>query len=94
MSDTVKLIIEIPKDYYEALSKTKEIISSQRSGKTLMSVIYSAVAKGTPLDDVKDIIRDKKAAETDVAREYYNLGLGDAINILDYVGKAESEDKE
>lgn len=50
MDDTVKLIIAIPREMHEALSKTKRIISSQRSGKTLMNVIYSAVAKATPLD--------------------------------------------
>lgn len=57
MSDTVKLIIEIPKDYYEVLSKTEVILTSQRSGKTFMSVIYSAVKNGIPLDDVKAEIK-------------------------------------
>jgi hypothetical protein len=51
MSDTVKLIIAIPKEMHEALLKTERIISSQRCGKTLMNVIYSAVAKATPLDN-------------------------------------------
>ena len=45
----MQIIIDIPEVYYEALSKTEEIIPSQRSGKTLMSVIYSAVGNGTPL---------------------------------------------
>lgn len=93
MSDTVKLIIEIPEVYYEALSKTEEIISSQRSGKTFMSVIYSAVAHGIPLDDLK--------AEIGKAQEPYMLsadydqgvrfGLMLAYQILDRIGK-ESED--
>ena len=45
----MKLIIDIPEVYYEALRKTDEIISGQRNGKTLMSVIYDAVGNGTPL---------------------------------------------
>jgi hypothetical protein len=45
----IELVIKIPEDYYEALRKTDLMISGQRSGKTLMSVIYGAVAKGTPL---------------------------------------------
>ena len=81
----MKLIIDIPDETY------KEVIEGKDTSNTN---IYKAIENGIPLDDVKDIIRDKKMAETDVAREYYNLGLGDAINILDYVGKAESEDKE
>ena len=53
----MKLIIDIPEVYYEALSKTEEIISSQRSGKTLMSVIYSAVGNGTPLNSVIEDVK-------------------------------------
>ena len=45
----VELVIKIPEHYYEALRKTDLMISGIRSGKTLMSVIYGAVAKGTPL---------------------------------------------
>lgn len=56
MSDTVKLIIEIPKDYYEVMRRNEVILGSARSGKTLTNVIYSAVANGTLLDDVKALI--------------------------------------
>lgn len=46
----MKLIIDIPEDYYEALRKTDMIFNNGRcNGKTLMSVVYDAVAKGTPL---------------------------------------------
>jgi hypothetical protein len=45
----ISLVIKIPEDYYEALRKTDLIISGIRSEETLMSVIYGAVAKGTPL---------------------------------------------
>lgn len=91
MSDIVKLIIEIPKDYYEALSKTKEIISSQRSGKTFMSVIYSAVAHGTPLDEVKAEI-DEQYDRIRPYNIYVAEGLEMALEILDNIGKAESEE--
>ena len=45
----MQIVIDIPEVFYEALKKTDEILGGQRSGKTLMSVIYNAVAKGTPL---------------------------------------------
>ena len=67
----MKLIIDIPEDYYEVLSKTEVILTSQRSGKTFMSVIYSAVKNGIPLDDVKVEI-DKAYNSLD---RYYPYGL-------------------
>jgi hypothetical protein len=89
----MKLIIDIPEVYYEALSKTEEIISSQRSGKTLMSVIYSAVGNGTPLDTVKAEI--DKAQEPYITNTAYDegvrFGLMLAYQIVDRY-KAESED--
>jgi len=45
----IELVIKIPEVFYEALRKTDMMVSGQRSGKTLMSVIYNAVANGTPL---------------------------------------------
>ena len=45
----MQIVIDIPEVYFEALRKTDVIISGQRSGKTLTSVIYNAVANGTPL---------------------------------------------
>lgn len=82
----MKLIIDIPERIFDTI-QADEMISREQ-----LAILQMHILNGTPLDDVKDIIRDKKTAETDVAREYYNLGLGDAINILDYVGKAESEE--
>lgn len=86
MSDTVKLIIEIPKDYYEVLSKTEVILTSQRSGKTFMSVIYSAVKNGIPLDDVKAEIAD---LPTD-ALEVHKL-KSRVLYMLDNIGKESEE---
>ena len=47
----MQIVIDIPAVFYEALKKTDEITSGQRSGKTLMSVIYNAVANGIPLPE-------------------------------------------
>lgn len=100
MSDTVKLIIAIPREMHQALSKTEEIISSQRSGKTLMNVIYSAVANGTPLDDVKaEIEQIYQGIDTISHNEYENaveqgkeIAYENVLSILDNIRKAESED--
>lgn len=43
------IMIDIPEAYYEALRKTDVIVSGQRSGKTLLSVIYNAIANGIQL---------------------------------------------
>ena len=45
----MQIVIDIPEVFYESLKDTDVIVSGQRSGKTLMSVIYTAVANGTPL---------------------------------------------
>ena len=89
----MKLIIDIPEVYYEALSKTEEIISSQRSGKTLMSVIYSAVGNGTPLDSIKaEIDKAQEPYQTSTAYdEGVRFGLMLAYQIVDRY-KTESED--
>ncbi len=52
----MELIIDIPEVYYEALKQANIIISGKRSGKTLESVIYGAVGKGTPLTECEDAI--------------------------------------
>lgn len=48
----MKIVIDIPKCYYEILKKrNNETVSEQRTKKTCMGVIFEAVAKGTPLND-------------------------------------------
>ena len=57
--------------------------------------IYIAVANGTPLDDVKAEIQRTITASWYNGENYkknYRNGLSDAIEILDNIGKAESED--
>ena len=47
----MQIVIDIPDVYYEALRETDGRSSSPQGGKTLMSVIYNAVAVGTPLPE-------------------------------------------
>lgn len=99
MTDTVKLIIEIPKDYYEVMTKTEVIMTSPRSGKTFMSIIYSAVAHGISLDDVKaEIAKEENIWYHDCEPEngwkkYDVIRVNTVLEILDNIVKAESEDK-
>ena len=96
----MKLIIDIPEVFYEALRETDEIISGQRSGKTLMSVIYNAVANGTPLPkghgrliDADEIQFENNEFDTysDYSRAFDAIDGAETIIEAD---KAESEDKE
>ena len=47
----MKVVIDIPKVYYDALKQANVIVKGQRSGKTLESVIYNAVGNGVPLPE-------------------------------------------
>ena len=89
MSDTVKLIIEIPKSALELLNTTGvDWLDAEH--------ILSAVAHGIPLDDVKAEIEAKHLSiveknDFDNGRTY---GYDECLSILDNIGKAESENKE
>jgi len=82
----VKLIIDIPELDYEC--------AKQRwmRGGMVLEKDY-CISKGTPLDDIKAEIQAKEMVETDVARQFYNMALADAIQILDNIGKVESGDE-
>jgi hypothetical protein len=58
----MKLVINIPKAYYEYLKNTTEIVSCQRNAKVLTSVILNAVAKGEPLkkDEINNVAPQQK----------------------------------
>lgn len=89
----MELVIKIPEVFYEALRNTDEMTAciGPRSGKTLESVIFDAVAKGTPLpeghgplkdvrelsDDIRDYIRDTSNLHYDdlTGAEDYNAGI-------------------
>ena len=83
MSETVKLIIEIPKKEYENFKELIAInIFGMRSGKGIIQTCLNAVKNGIPLDDVKAEI---KALPYDT--DPYEYAIDDVIEILDNVGR-------
>ena len=62
----MRIVIDIPEVFYEALRKTDEIIRGQRSGKTLMSVIYNAVSQGIPLPKGHGRLIDADALKAEI----------------------------
>ena len=92
MSDTVKLIIEIPKETYKTITADKYAIYDK---------MYYSIKNGLTLDSVKaeiekQIKRDFAFAETETLKVpcHYGIanGLQNAIRFLDNIGK-ESEVK-
>jgi hypothetical protein len=95
----MQIVIKIPEVYYEALRKTDRIVGGQRSGKTLMSVIYDAVAVGTPLPkghgrliDVNDLLDRVELEDTDENREY-NAGSIITLEDVDFIPTIIEADK-
>lgn len=84
MSDTVKLVIDFPKDKY------KDFVACYY-GNLNCDWLYKRVAEGIPLDDVKEEIDEAYCG----LPRYYPFALNRfAImvdKILDNIGKAESE---
>ena len=73
MSDTVKLIIEIPKPMYENVQNG-----------TYCGTLYKELKNGTPLDDVKaEMTALRYGSDT------YKHAIDDVIEILDNIGKGE-----
>lgn len=83
----IELVIKIPEVYFEALKKTDEIVSGQRSGKTFMSVICESVAKGIPLPKGHDKLIDVKDLREQICledtKENRKLNLGEIITLED-----------
>ena len=90
MTDTVKLIIEIPKADYLAFSEL-----SEKEKVNELSYYERIIANGIPLDDVKaEIDKAQEPYKTSTAYdEGVRFGLMLAYQIIDKY-KAESEDKE
>jgi hypothetical protein len=80
MSDTVKLIIEIPKPMYESVQK-----------KTYCGSIYPYLEKAIPLDDVKEEIEQDMSF--DMFDDYGNKTRihKELWGILDNIGKESEE---
>lgn len=86
MSETVKLIIEIPKVTYEDL-KTGKIYSSLCEAP---QGLVEGIRNGTPLDSVKAEIETALAKEgnTDTAKAQA-IALSWVLEVLDNIGKGE-----
>lgn len=85
MSDTVKLIIEIPKETYLGIRGGYVIKNTTK--------ITKVIKNGIPLDDVKAEIMAKhfsivEKTDFDNGRTY---GYDECLSILDNIGKGESE---
>ena len=87
MSDTVKLIIEIPKTTYEDLKQGKIYSSLCEAPQG----VVEGIRDGIPLDNVKTEIEAKEMVETNIERQFYNMALGDVIEIINNIGKADKE---
>ena len=73
MSDTVRLIIEIPKPMYENVQNG-----------TYCGTLYKELKNGTPLDDVKaEMTALRYGSDT------YKHAIDDVIEILDNIGKGD-----
>lgn len=79
----MKLLIEIPEEIFEALRKAAAIISGQRSGKSLTSIIFDAVAKGTPLEQYE--LRQKMFSYLDGVADGLNEASRDTIDALNKI---------
>ena len=87
MSEMVKLIIEIPEDYYRIMKHDVEHhLTDYRP--------FEIIGNGIPLDDVKAEIKQKAWDTQEIDGEHENykvVYLSDVLQILDNIGKAESE---
>ena len=95
----MQIVIDIPEVFYEALRKTDEIISGQRSGKTFMSVIYNAVANGTPLPKGHGRLIDAEVFSHNVVKYSHQStktigqALADTPTIIEADTKSDEQEK-
>ena len=91
MSETVKLIIEIPVETYEYWKTHRDEY-----------VLAEAIGKGVLIDDVKAEIEKMKLYKGENANpefekhnigldRYFDKGINKALKILDSIGKGDSE---
>lgn len=102
MSETVKLIIEIPKEDMEFIRKTSFVEDertmfkqspSDRQGTMMLFRLMDSVKDGIPLDDVKAEIQ-KKYREVEFMDAFSggcNYAIGEVLEILDNIGKGDKE---
>ena len=88
MSDTVKLIMEIPESIFNTI-QADEMISREQ-----LAILQMRIMNGIPLDDVKAEIEEKISHYDHFQGSNTAHGLEIALEIIDkHIGKAESEDK-
>lgn len=95
MSDTVKLIIEIPKESYEYIKTLSEmgcLTSPEYSNATRLtsSEFVNAIRNGTPMEDVTAEIKALQKTYPFVNHIDTYVKEDDVLHILDNIGK-ESE---
>ena len=91
----MKVIIDINEEQYEFIKQGMPI-NKVVQFPALMEAICEYIAHGTTLDNVKAKIQRTITASWYNGENYkknYRDGLNDAIEILDNIGKAESEEK-
>lgn len=91
MDDTVKLIIEIDECLYERIKYYEP------NGNTMAATALHSIANGIPLDDVKTEFINSYPTN-DIGKlvsdgSMFWFSLNKVLQILDNIGKAESEDK-
>ena len=102
MSDTVKLIIEISTETANAIKDNA--MFAKDIADDIKWDVTGAIVNGTPLDDVKaeitehhDIHLGELKSRSNIGilmfgSDAYDRGIKHAIEILDNIGKAESEE--
>lgn len=104
MSETVKLIIEIPKEDIELICKTSFVEDertmfkqspSDRQGTMMLFRLMDSVKDGIPLDTVKDKILGYNVRQHVSGSESflkgYAVGMDKSAEILDNICKGDSE---
>ena len=90
MSETVKLIIEIPKEEFEAVKELKAInIGGRGSGKGIIYACLNAVKNGTPLEEVRSEIIQLPTMR--LFEGYFYVGYDSVLKIIDNIGKGDKE---
>ena len=97
MSDTVKLIIEMPADVYRKVQAHKSCIVTTKQDD---QEIVIGVRKGIPLDDIKTEIEEYKStvdraiSEDELKIEGMKEAYANCLEILDNVGKVDKRGTE
>lgn len=81
----MKLIIDIPDEDYNVTLKTGFLTTH------LAKCPLSLIRHGVPLDNIKAKIKVKEMVETNIERQFYNMALNDAIEVLDNIGEESEE---